>query len=335
MAKSNVNIEAITQQFIEEFDDFCAKGGVGFDSELDRQIHAWYLNAPTVWPKRPYFSPSSSKSCPRELYMKATGAKRDNFPRRPHQVRWTELGTAIGDMMQRMVLGMERKGGYSFRFERNATGQPLFEDFAKTNAKIEHRGQTFYLYGTTDGLMQYINEDGEILRVGLEVKSKQSTPARTSLHSMREAEEGHRKQCVAYSAMYGVNYFIIVYVNGAKKSWNMTPEEYAANPDIRAFGIEITQADRDELFDKFAEITRAVNEGEPPAMDLAQYTFNNFKTACALNLSDEEFTQVKRTAQQVLRSSLPQWRKDSYYEAYEFIREVRESAAQQAKGEAG
>lgn len=330
MTKINVNIEAIAQQFIEEFDDFCAKGGVGFDNELDRQIHSWYLNAPNVFPKRPYFSPSSSKSCPRELYLKATGAKRDNFPRQPHQVRWTELGTAIGDMMQRMVLGMERKGDYSFRFERNAAGQPVFEDFAKTNHKVEHNGQTFYLYGTADGIMQYVTEDGEVIRVGLEIKSKQGTPARTSLHSMREAEEGHRKQCVAYSEMYGVDYYIIVYVNGAKKSWNMTPEEYAANPDIRAFGIEITQDDRAELFDRFAEITRAVNANEPPTLDLASFTFNNFKTACALSLTDEEFTQVKRTASLAMRSSLPQWKKDGYFEAYEFIRETREKA----KGEA-
>ena len=260
---TKVDIQVIADEFIRQFDDFCTKGGVGFDTELDKDIHSWYLNAPTVWPKRPYFSPSSSKSCPRELYMKATGAKRDNFPRQPHQTRWTELGTAIGDMMQRMVLGMERKDGYTFKFERNDVGQPMFEDFAKTNAKVEHNGQTFYLFGTTDGIMEYVTGDGEILRVGLEIKSKQTTPARTSLHSMREPEEGHVKQCVSYSHMYGVDYFIIVYVNGAKKSWVLTEEEYKATPDIRAFGIEITQDDRNELFDKFAEITSATKLRAP------------------------------------------------------------------------
>lgn len=318
------NIQAIADEFIRQFDDFCAKGGVGFDDELDAYIRRSYLAAKKVFPKRPYFSPSASKSCPRELYMKATGAKRDNFPRQPHQTRWTELGTAVGDMMQRMVLGMERKGGYSFRFERTSEGYPMFEDFAKKNALVEHKGQRFFLYGTTDGVMQYITEEGEIIRIGLEIKSKQTTPARTSLHSMREPEEGHVKQCISYSHMYGVDYFIIVYVNGAKKSWSMTEEEYEANPDIRAFGIEITQQDRDEVFDKFADITKAVSEKKPPKMDLGQFTFNNHKTACALSLTDEEFTEVRKTASRAMKSSLPAWKKSSYVDAYHFIEDIRE-----------
>ena len=41
-----------------------------WDNELDRTIHEWYANAPQVWPKRPYFSPSSATACPRELYVR-------------------------------------------------------------------------------------------------------------------------------------------------------------------------------------------------------------------------------------------------------------------------
>jgi hypothetical protein len=320
----NVNIDEIAEQFTQELDRWYSQPEC-WDNELDTMIHRWYSNPPNVWPKRPYFSPSSSKACPRELYLKAKRAKKDAFPKQPHQGRWQEIGTAIGDVMQRTVLAMERNlPGCPFRFEKNEDGTPVFEDFAKKNVKVEHNGQTFYLYGTTDGIMQYITEDGEVLRVGLEIKSKQSTPAKTSRHSMREAEEGHRKQCVAYSVMYYVDYFIILYVNAAKKAWVLEDTDYEATPDIRAFGFEITDGDRAELLDNFAEIAKGISEDKAPKMDLSRFTFNNFKTACALSLSDEEFAQVKLTASQAARSGLPDWKKKGYVEAYEFIRDIRE-----------
>ncbi|MCO0597414.1 hypothetical protein NGI46_08025 [Peribacillus butanolivorans] len=345
MTNLNVNINEIAEQFTQELDRWYSQPEC-WDNELDTMIHRWYSNPPNVWPKRPYFSPSSSKACPRELYLKAKRAKKDAFPKQPHQGRWQEIGTAIGDVIQRTVLAMERNlPGCPFRFERTEEwtekvkvklangdegeievtrgGQPMFEDFAKKNHKISHNGQTFYLYGTCDGIMQYITEDGEVLRVGLEVKSKQSTPAKTSKHSMREAEEGHRKQCVAYSIMYDVDYYIILYVNGAKKSWVMEDADYEATPDIRAFGFEITDEDRAELLDNFAEIAKGISEDKAPALDLTRWTFNNFKTASALSLTDEEYSQVKDTVRQAMRSGLPEWKKRGYMEAFEFIKETR------------
>jgi hypothetical protein len=292
-------------------------------------IHRWYSNPPQVWPKRPYFSPSNSKACPRELYVKAKRAKKDSFPKPPYQGRWQEIGTAIGDVMQRTVLAMERNlAGCPFRFERTEDGRPMFEDFAKKNHEVVHNGQRFYLYGTTDGIMQYITEDGEIIRIGLEIKSKQTTPARTSLYSMKEEEEKHRKQCVAYSVMYDVDYFIILYVNAAKKGWVLSDDEYEANPDIRAFGIEITDNDRAELLDFFAEITRCINANTPPAMDLSNFTFNNFKTACALSLTEEEFQLLKVQVKRAQRSGLTQKTKDQYLDAFMFIKEAREGVSE-------
>jgi hypothetical protein len=322
----NVDINAIAEQFTQELDRWYSQPEC-WDNELDTMIHRWYSNPPNVWPKRPYFSPSSSKACPRELYLKAKRAKKDAFPKQPHQGRWQEIGTAIGDVMQRTVLAMERNlPGCPFRFEKNEDGTPVFEDFAKKNVKVERNGQTFYLYGTTDGIMQYITEDGEVLRVGLEIKSKQSTPAKTSRHSMREAEEGHRKQCVAYSVMYDVDYFIILYVNAAKKAWVLEDADYEATPDIRAFGFEITDEDRTELLDNFAEIAKGISEDRAPALDLTRWTFNNFKTACALSLTESEYTQVKAQARLAMKSGLPSWKKNGYFEAVEFIKETREKS---------
>lgn len=322
---TNVNIESIAEEFIAELDRWYSRPET-YDNELDRMIHEWYANPPQVWPKRPYFSPSSSKACPRELYMKAKRAPKDSFPKQPHQGRWQEIGTAVGDVIQRTVLAMERNlPNCPFRFEHTEEGRPMFEDFAKKNHEITHNGQRFYLYGTCDGIMQYITEDGEILRVGLEIKSKQSTPAKTSRHSMREAEEGHRKQCVAYSIMYDVDYYIILYVNLAKKGWVLSETDYEATPDIRAFGFEITDADRKELLDNFADIAEAIENGKPPALDLSRWTFNGFKSACAKSLTDEEFGEVKAQVKRMLRSNLPDWKKQGYYDAFDFIKDVRES----------
>lgn len=323
------NIQKIADEFINELDRWYSRAET-FDNELDRQIHQWYANPPQVWPKRPYFSPSNSKACPRELYVKAKRAKKDAFPKPPYQGRWQEIGTAIGDVIQRTVLAMERNlPGCPFRFERTEDGRPMFEDFAKKNTEINHNGQRFYLYGTTDGIMQYINrETGEIIRVGLEVKSKQSTPSKTSLYSMKEAEEGHRKQCVAYSIMYDVDYFIILYVNTAKKAWVMSDEDYAATPDIRAFGFEITDADRVELLDSFADIASAIERDVPPALDLSRWTFNNFKTACALSLTDDEYAILKAQVKRMQRSSMPPWKISQYVDAIMFISDVRDKGAE-------
>src|SRR5699024_6431599 len=129
-----------------------------FDDELDRQIHRWYADAPKVFPQRPYFSPSSAGACPRELYYKNKRYPKDNGRRQPHTGRWAEIGTSVGDLIQRTILAMERsydkKTGKTnkFGFERTDKGEPMFEDFAKVSKPVEHNGYKFNLFGTTDGI---------------------------------------------------------------------------------------------------------------------------------------------------------------------------------------
>src|SRR5690606_15075324 len=309
-----------------------------WDNALDAQIAKWYANPPQVWPERDYayYSPSAATICPRELYMKAIRAKKDVRKVQPHQSRWQKIGTVIGDMIQREILAIERNfekltGNVPrFTFVKNPDGTPMFEDFAKTNALVEHNGEKFYLYGTPDGIMTYVTDDGEVIRVGLEIKSKQTTPARTSLHSMRAPEESHVKQTIAYSHMYAkdgkpIDYYIILYVNAAKQSWAMTDDQYAKTPDIRAFCIEITDEDRNVLFDRLAEINRAIRTNEAPKLSLEDWTFNNYKTACARDLTDEEFDELKALVRRMLKSGLPDWKKQQYYDAFEFIKSVREA----------
>lgn len=305
-----------------------------WDNALDAQIHKWYANAPKVFPKKPYFSPSSANACPRELYHKAIGSPRDETKKPPYQGRWTRIGTAIGDVIQRDILFMEKhfekKTGRPcpFSFEKNEDGTPMFEDFAKRNHPVTHRGYSFNLYGTCDGIMRYVTEDGEVLRVGLEIKSKQTTAAKTSLHSMRQPEEKHVKQCVAYGPMYGVDLYVILYVNAAKKSWVYPEGEFEKSPDMRAFGIEITEEDVTELFDRFVEIRKSVEEGAPLPLDLNGWTFNGYKTAIAKSLTDEELADLRAKVSQVRRSNVYESTKRQYVEALEFIERVREGEAE-------
>lgn len=323
--------QEIADDFIEHLDEWYSLPET-WDNELDTQISKWYANVPNVWPKRPYFSPSAATACPRELYYKAKRAPKDGFRKQPHQGRWTSIGTAIGDIIQRDILAMERnlekKGSFAprFRFERNEDGTPVFEDFAKRNVKVQHAGKTFYLYGTCDGIMKYVTEDGEVLRVGLEVKSKQTTAAKTSFYSMRNPEEKHVKQCITYSKMYDVDYYVILYVNAAHKSWVYDDADYEKSPDIRAFGIYITQDDRDEVFDRFATILHSVDKNEPMPLDLDNFTFNNYKSAIAKDLTDEELTELRRIKDRAQQSNLPAFKKRGYVEAIELLEKLRKDA---------
>jgi hypothetical protein len=319
-----------------------------FDDALDAQIHRWYADILTnrqrkVWPPKdvPYFSPSSANSDPRELYEKLRGAKRDIRVVPPHQGRWTRIGTAIGDVIQRDILFAEKHfekatgSPARFRFERSPLGEPMFEDFAKTSRIIEHKppgantAKYFALYGTCDGIMRYVSEDGEVLRVGLEVKSKQTTAAQTSEYSTRKGpKEDHVKQTVCYSLMYGtpdapIDYYVILYVNASKKAWEMSPDEYAKNRDIKAFGIAITDEMKAEVLDGFADVVDATENGTPPPLDLDRWTFNGYKSACSLSLTDEEMAGLERKVAVVMASGLPEWQKRGAVDALEMIRRIR------------
>lgn len=320
-----------------------------YDDALDAHIHKLYADILTdksrkVWPPRniPYFSPSAADSDPRGLYEKVRGAKKESRGRQPNQGRQTRIGTSIGDIIQRDILFAEkhyaRYAGENppFVFDRNERGEPMFEDFAKMSKIVEHAGRTFALFGTSDGVMRvWIPELGREVRVGLEVKSKQTTYAKTSGYSMRNGpEEGHVKQCVSYSVMYDVDFYVILYVNGARKAWDMTPAEFEKNPDIAAFGLYITDEMREDLLGHFAGILDAADKGEPPATDLGKWRFNDFKRTIALSLSDEEIDALRRKVAAIQRSGLPEWQKRSPAEALADIERIRAEEAESLTKEA-
>lgn len=305
-----------------------------WDNALDKQIAKWYSNPPNVFPKRPYFSPSSLGDCPRELYIKAKHGNKvkDKLRDKPFRGRWRKLGTLSGDLIQRELLAIEREyenqtgNKPRFKFERNEDGTPMFEDFAKTNKKVTHNGEDFYLFGSPDGIMTYTTDDGEQIRVGLEVKSKQGTPARTSMYSMKAPDEAHARQVVAYAEMFDCDYYVVLYVNLAKQGWNMTDEQYAKTPDIRAFCLHVMDEDKASVFDKAAVVTKAVRDNNPPKMDIDGWAFNNFKEATAKSLTDEEFDEIKAVVRRFQLSDTPTWKKRKYREMVDDIISIKEAA---------
>lgn len=295
-----------------------------FDDALDSQIHKWYVRPPKVFPKNPFFRPSSANADPRELYEKLIGTKGDNGGQPAHQGRWTRIGTSIGDIIQRDILFMEKHmDGMRFKFERTETGEPMFEEFAKKNLPVRYRGKSFYLCGSPDGIMQYTDKDGSIIRVGLEIKSKQTTYAKTGDFSMKDAEESHKEQCKVYSMMYDLDYYVVLYVNASKKSWYMSEEDVAKYPDIRAFGLHITREDKLAVLDRFVDVLEMVERREPPLPDMSRWTFNNYKQTIAKALTDEEVAEIGRKVDEVKSSKLPKMTVNKYVEGYESLLKIR------------
>lgn len=273
----------------------------------------------------PYFSPSSANSCPRELYVKIKGAKRDDEPKQPHQGRWTRCGTNFGDMIQESLLFIEKHDKTApFVPCKTEQGFPFWEGFAKECVFIEYKGHKFYLFGTLDGKLNH-QETGK--PVGLEIKTKQTTFAQTGTYKMKEdgsnISADHLKQISCYSIMYDIEDYIIMYGNLSKKSWVLSEEEYEKNPDLRAFDVHITEENRLEVLDNFAYVLECVKNNTPPPLDLEKFNFNSYKKACALDLSNDEFESLKEQVKRVLKSSLPEYIKQSYFDAFDYIKGVR------------
>jgi hypothetical protein len=288
-----------------------------------------------------YLSPSSANSDARELYLKLLKFPRDEQATPPHQGRWRRLGTLFGDTLQRDLLFIEKHYKKEFGVHpafkpeyievpsvadpKDTRLFPMWENFAQKIVWVQHRGHNIPILGKPDGILRHL-PSGK--RVGLEVKSKQTTAAQTTPFTMRSEKVDHYKQCVNYSIMYStpeapLEDFIIVYGNLSKKAWYMTEEEYKKNPDIRGFHVKVTEKDRLELLDYYADILDAIDTGHPPKLDLEKWTFNNFKTASAQSLTSDELEVVRQEAAAMINSGLPEWQKKGYREAIEFIEEVR------------
>jgi hypothetical protein len=287
-----------------------------YEAIQDDELQAWlYEKYSEVLRKRrnfdlskPYFTPSSAGACDRELYLKIKKAQKDKDGVKPHQRRWQMIGTSIGDAVQFDLLlaekHYEKLSGEKppFRMARTEEGYPFFEDFVKSMKPFYHNGQQFYLFGTCDGVLLFTAPNGETVRVGLEIKSKQTSYTQTGYYSMKSPDEKHMQQIACYSLLYNVDYWIVLYVNASKKGWFMEATDVEKYPDIRAFGVYVTEDMRQQVLNKFADIMHHVNIGVPPKLDIYKFAFNKYKKACAESLTDEEFEEIKSQVTRIVKS---------------------------------
>lgn len=311
-----------------------------YDDLMDADIHERYakvLREQSKWGyfdfnrnpdgiKRPHFGPSSAGLSDRELYEKARKAKRSRQKPTENQRYWTGIGGAIGDYLQREILLAERH--YEkftgkpprFKFERHADGSPRYEHFDKIMHEIEHNGQHFAYFGLPDGVLEYTTDDGEVLRVGLEVKSEQSNWSK--FKALDAAKPKHVAQTTAYSDMYDFDYVIIAYVLSYGRGWD---EDFSR---LKTFGFYVIEDDRMRLRDRCADAVRRAKAGDPPPLDLMDWRFNDYKDAIATGLSEGEFADLKQQAEFAQSSNLPAWMKRSYANAIEEIEEIRKGAGE-------
>jgi hypothetical protein len=329
------------EEFLKMLNDYHA-GKEIYDDDLTIEILQQRIemtkNPMTKYPPRdlPYFSPSSASSMDLELYMKLLKKPKDEDNHQIHQRRWTKLGTKVGDQVQEDMHFIEKHvKNAPFRFMRTKEGHAAYEEAVKIARKITHKGKSFYLFGKPDGIL--IHRQNQEL-VGLEVKSKSTTYSKTGDYAMKEASADHVLQCVAYSLMYStpdkpLNKFIITYWNVTKKAWNMTDEEIEKYPDLRTFDVTVTDEMREALLDKFVSVLEAAETRNKPVIDLNKFTFCNFKTAIAKEMTDEEFEDVKQQAKEIQKTNLPQYKKQPILDAFFQIKEIRDAHMEEKKND--
>lgn len=145
----------------------------------------------------------------------------------------------------------------------------------KGHRLITHNGVTFALFGMMDGILEY-KQDGT--RVGFEFKTKSTTIAQVGNYKMKDAQEGHKLQTVAYSLLFDVDEFIIMYESVAKDNWTANQN---AKSDIRTFYNKVTEADKLMLLDKLAEVEKHIQAGKIPEGDLSKCIFCPYKNTCS------------------------------------------------------
>lgn len=221
------------------------------------------------------FSPSSASKCERELYYKAKREQQDDQPFLPYQRRWVRNGSAVHDAVQKdLLLAEEHLKNPDFKVVKMPNGSPAWEQNLKDVKQIDHDGIRFQIFGMMDGILEY--KDGS--KIGFEFKTKSTTLGAIGEYLMKDAQDSHKEQAIAYSILFGIDEFIFVYESLAKDGW-MKGED--AKPDMRAFYFRPTQKQKDDLLDKFARVARRVKADDLPDAEFPhQCIFCPYKTLC-------------------------------------------------------
>ena len=249
------------------------------DKEIEMQVLEYEMKAitdpkPLHFERMTTFSPSSASKCDRELYFKATKAPKDEIQMRPYQRRWVRNGSAIHAAVQKdLLLAEAHLRNPAFKVARMEDGTPAWERFLMDVKQFQHCGMNFQVFGMMDGILEY--EDGS--RIGFEFKTKSTTIAAVGDYKMKDAQEDHKQQAIAYSLLFGVDEFLFVYESLAKDGWTKNDD---ARDDIRVFYYKPTQEEKEALLDKFARIAAQVYGKAVPEPNFDKCLFCPFKSVC-------------------------------------------------------
>jgi CRISPR/Cas system-associated exonuclease Cas4 (RecB family) len=211
------------------------------------------------------FTPSSASKCERELYYKAKHAGRDEQSFYPYQRRWTRNGSAVHGAVQRDLLYAEKYlVSPKFKVQRTRTGSPAWERNLRHVRKFDHNGVRVYTLDDS--------------KIGFEFKTKSTTITAIGSYKLKNAQQSHKEQCIAYSLLFGLNEFILLYESLAKDNWTKGAE---AKPDLRAFYLEVTNEDRETMLDKFAGVAKLVRSGDLPGANTDKCIFCPYKDRCS------------------------------------------------------
>jgi PD-(D/E)XK nuclease superfamily len=220
------------------------------------------------------FSPSSSSKCERELYFKATNATKDEIQLLPYQRRWVRNGSAVHAAVQKDLLYAETHlKEPAFTVEKMPDGSAAWEHNLKEVKQFEHNGVRFQIFGMMDGILRYVDNS----RIGFEYKTKSTTISAVGNYKLRDIQESHKQQAIAYSLLFGIDEFLFIYESLAKDNWTKGEE---ARPDIRAFYFKPTEEMKNDLLDKFARVAVKVERGEIPNPERDKCLFCPYKEIC-------------------------------------------------------
>lgn len=263
----------------EQFNNFHSMNIYPLDNEIEKYFYYNKIENLTPKHKSDYggikFTPSSADKCSRELYYKFINITADTVEQLPYHKRWTRNSTAVHESTQLDLLYMEKYlKDPKFTVLRTSDGKPAWEENIKQTVEIPYKGHNVVLTGMMDGQLVY-HPTGEI--VGFEFKTKSNSVAQVGTYKMKEPSHSHKQQCVAYSLMWGINTFIILYEAVAKDGWGKGID---ARPDLRAFEFNVTDEMRIELLDKFVNIIEDVNSKTVPLKEPDKCMFCNYNSYC-------------------------------------------------------
>ena len=205
------------------------------------------------------FSPSSASKCERELfYYKALKVDKDEQVMFPYQKRWVRNGSAIHGAVQKDLIYAERMDGAKFTVDRMPNKTPAWEHNLKDVKQVEHNGIRFQIFGMMDGILVY--KDGS--KVGFEFKTKSTTLGAIGEYKMKDAQDGHKEQCVAYSILFDVDEFHLLRMEQGEE----------AKPNVRPFYFKVTDADKNVLLDRFDRVPEMVKVAEIASSDFEKYS---------------------------------------------------------------